>query len=70
MKDVINGRNARLAIYIIFAVGSLVMSYLAATEKWDIGPHEIALYAGLVALVNGLAGLNINPPAGKNIGPK
>lgn len=48
--------KVRLAIYIIGSVGSLVAGYLFT--KGYIGPEEVALWGGFVALAFGLAGLN------------
>lgn len=60
MEDVIFPRRLRLIIYIIFSIGSLVMTYLGA--KHMIGMDEIVLWTGVAALIGGLAGVNINPP--------
>lgn len=43
----------RFALYIIASVGSVVAAYLFA--KGLVGDPELALWAGIVAIINGLA---------------
>lgn len=43
----------RFALYLIASVGSLVAAYLFA--KGYVGDAELALWAGIVAIINGLA---------------
>jgi hypothetical protein len=55
--------NLRLAIYIVSALGSLVIAYGQA-EGWGwLGESELALWGGIVALVNGLAAINVRTGA-------
>lgn len=48
--------KVRLVIYLTSGVGSLVVAYLQA--KGYIGEVEVSLWAGVVALVNGLSAYN------------
>lgn len=48
----------RLAIYLVTGAGTLVVSYLSI--KHIIGDAEVALWAGLSALVNGLSAVNVD----------
>lgn len=47
----------RAALYIISAVGSVVVTYLSV--KHYIGDAEVALWAGLVGVINTMAALNV-----------
>jgi hypothetical protein len=48
--------KVRLALYVLTAVGSVVVAYLKV--KNVIGDPEIALWGGLVTVVNSMAALN------------
>lgn len=48
----------RVGIYLVTAVGSLVVAYLSNTKV--LGPNEVELWVQLSALVNGLAAVNVN----------
>lgn len=48
----------RFTLYLLSAVGSVVVSYL--TARGILGDAEVALWAGLVAIVNGLAAAKTN----------
>ena len=50
--------KARFALYLISALGSVVVAYLAG--QGIIGESETAAWAGVVAIVNGLAAANTN----------
>lgn len=43
----------RFALYLLSALGSVVAAYLFA--KGYVGDAELALWAGVVAIINGLA---------------
>jgi hypothetical protein len=49
--------RARLGIYIVTGVGSLVMAYLYT--KGVVSDPEMVLWSGLSALVNGLSAYNV-----------
>lgn len=51
--------KVRFALYIFTSVGSLVVTYFAATGV--IGSNEVALWTAFSAFVAALAGLNVNP---------
>lgn len=53
----------RYALYILSGIGSVVVSYLSI--KHVIGDAEVALWGGLVAVVNTMAGLNVSKSASK-----
>lgn len=50
--------KARFVLYLLSALGSVVVGYLAA--RGFIGDAELAAWAGVVAIVNGLAAANTN----------
>lgn len=50
--------KVRVALYVLSALGSVVVSYLSV--KHFIGDAEVALWGGLVAVVNTMAGLNVS----------
>ena len=52
--------KARIAIYIVTALGAPVMAYLFA--KGYVGELEVGLFSALVTAVNGMAALNVNEP--------
>jgi hypothetical protein len=49
-------KNVRAAIYIITGIGSLIITYLAATG--GITLEQVALWTGFTTFVGGLAKLN------------
>lgn len=51
--------RVRKALYIITAIGSPVVAYIAI--KGYIGDAEIALWTALVTSVSALAGFNVTP---------
>lgn len=46
-------------LYVICGLGSLAVTYLAATHA--IGVNEVALWTGFTAFVGGLARFNLTP---------
>lgn len=50
--------KVRLALYIFFGIGSLVVTYLSV--KTIIGVDEVSLWTGISAFVFALAGINVN----------
>ena len=60
--------RVRLTIYIVSSLGSVAMGYLVA-KGWA-GDAETSLWAGIVAVVNGLAALNTDTsdPEGPPVG--
>lgn len=48
----------RLAIYVVFGVGSILVTYLL--EKQRIGTEEVQLFTALSAFAYGLAAINVN----------
>lgn len=50
--------KARLAVYILFGVGSLVVTYLL--DKGQIGAEEVKFFTGLSAFAYALAAINVN----------
>jgi hypothetical protein len=50
--------KVRLAIYVVFGVGSLVVTYLV--NKGQIGADEVQLFTGLSAFVFALASVNVS----------
>lgn len=50
--------KVRFALYLLSALGSVVVAYLAG--RGIIGEAETAAWAGVVAIVNGLAAANTN----------
>jgi len=50
--------KVRLVIYLASGIGALVVAYLQS--KGYIGETEVALWAGVVALVNGLSAYNVS----------
>lgn len=50
--------KVRAALYVLTAVGSVVVLYLKA--KHYIGDDEVAFWGGLVAVVNSMAALNVS----------
>lgn len=53
--------SVRFALYLISAVGSVVVSYLLAESY--IGENETALWAGLVAIINAVAASHVQRKA-------
>lgn len=51
--------RVRLALYIFTALGTVVVGYLLNKEV--IGDQEVALWGGLVTVVNSMAALNVTP---------
>lgn len=51
--------TARLVLYVLYALGSLVMTYLAAKGK--VGADEVAFWAGLGAVFGVTASSNVTP---------
>lgn len=51
--------KVRAALYIFTAIGSLVVTYLAATSV--ISAPEVALWTGFTVFVSGLARINVTP---------
>lgn len=51
--------NVRGYLYVFCGVGSVVVTYLAASET--IGVNEVALWTGFTAFVSGLARFNLTP---------
>jgi hypothetical protein len=54
-------RKVRAALYIFTAVGTPLVAYLKV--KGLIGDPELVLWAAEVTVVNGIAALNVTPPA-------
>jgi hypothetical protein len=52
-------RRVRAALYVFTAVGTPIAAYLKL--KGYIGDAELALWAGEVTIVTGLAGINTAP---------
>jgi hypothetical protein len=50
--------KVRFGIYVVFGVGSLVVTYLV--NKGRIGVDEVQLFTGLSAFAYGLAAINVN----------
>lgn len=50
--------KVRLVVYVVFGVGSLVVTYLV--NKGQIGADEVQLFTGLSAFAFALAGLNVS----------
>lgn len=48
----------RVAVYVVSGLGTLIVAY--GVDKGWFGDSEVALWAGVVALVNGLAALNVD----------
>lgn len=63
MPNINPSPNVRFALYILGAVGTAVVGYLAATGR--IGEAEVGLWAALAVLLNGLSAANVNKPARK-----
>lgn len=55
--------RVRLAIYLVSGVGSAVVAYLVA--RGFAGDAEVALWAALVAVVNGLSAANVPTKRGQ-----
>ena len=53
--------RVRMAIYIITALSAPVVAYLS--DQKHIGQAEVNLWAGLVAAVTAMAGLNVSEQA-------
>jgi len=53
--------KVRAALYVLSAVGSVVVSYLSV--KHYVGDAEVALWSGLVAVIGTMAGLNVGKSA-------
>ena len=51
--------KVRAALYVFTALGSIVVTYLAAAQI--IGPNEVAAWTAFTALIAGLARINITP---------
>lgn len=51
--------RARLVLYVATALGSLLLTYGIAKGVGWLGDPEVALWSGIVALVNGLAAVNV-----------
>lgn len=49
--------KVRAALYLLSAVGSVVVSYLSV--KHYIGDAEVALWSGLVGVIGSMAALNV-----------
>lgn len=49
--------RARLVAYVLTSLGSAIVAYLAA--RGFAGDAEVALWGAVVALVNGMAALNV-----------
>jgi len=54
--------KVRLAIYIVFGIGSLVVSYLL--KRGDISNDEVVLFTAISSFVFGLAGINVSEKKG------
>lgn len=50
--------NARVALYVLTALGTPVIAYLLA--KGIISELEVGLWSGLVTAVSGMAALNVS----------
>ena len=50
--------SVRFFLYVLASLGSLVAAYLFA--KGYVGDAELALWAGIVAIINGLAAAKTN----------
>lgn len=50
--------KVRLAVYALYAVGSVVMTYLSA--KGVVGSDEVALYAGIGTVLGVTAASNVD----------
>lgn len=48
---------ARLILYLVSAIGTLVAAYLF--NKGFIGKEEVVLWGGFVAIISGLAAFNV-----------
>lgn len=55
--------KVRLAIYLASGIGSAVVAYLVA--RGFAGDAEVALWAALVAVVNGLSAANVPTKRGQ-----
>lgn len=55
--------KVRLVIYLISGVGSAIVAYLVA--RGIAGDAEVALWAALVAVVNGLSAANVPTKRGQ-----
>lgn len=51
------GPRVRLITYLVSGIGSAVVAYLAT--RGSIGDAEVALWAGLVGVVNGISAANV-----------
>jgi len=51
--------RVRLILYVVTALGSLLLTYGIAKGVGWLGDPEVALWSGIVALVNGLAAVNV-----------
>lgn len=51
--------QVRLALYILTAVGTIVVGYLFDSER--IGQNEVVAWGSLVTLVNTMAAFNVTP---------
>lgn len=49
----------RLCVYVVTAFGSILLTYGKASDWGWIGEPELAAWASIVALVNGLAATNV-----------
>jgi len=51
--------KVRAILYVFTALGSIVMTYLAATQI--VGSNEVAAWTAFTAFIAGLARINITP---------
>lgn len=59
MESINPSSRVRKALYIITAVGSPIVAYVAL--KGYVGEAEVALWTALVSVVSALAGFNVTP---------
>ena len=51
--------KARLALYLFSAIGSILVAYGSAKGWGWFGEAELGAWASVVALINGLAAMNV-----------
>lgn len=59
MESINPSSRVRKALYIITAIGSPIIAYVAL--KGYVGEAEVALWTALVSVVSALAGFNVSP---------